>query len=771
MLNSSFGFSQSGVITTYVGPGMPVDGGLAIDQAIDLPTSVVADGAGGFYVATPQQNRVYHVSADGKLSAVAENGSPGFSGDGGPAASAQLYSPNAVAVDAADTLFIADTGNGRIRKVTPDGAITTVAGNGGIWGCGGDGGPATSTGLYAPGGVAVDAWGNLFIAETGSNRIRKVTPDGVISTVAGKGGIWGFSGDGGPATTAELNYPDGVAVDMAGNLFIADHYNDRIRKVTPWGVISTVAGSGEIWGFGGDDGLATAAQLYHPNGVAVDASGNLYISDSDNHRICRVAGGPSVSMGLPLIAGCAASSITVGEGATVQSGYAVLTVNSGTSPYGTAVFSFKQNGVTVSEAGVPASPPTTSARIFIEYSSAVPAVPARSEAGAVGVNTGIAAVNNGSDTANVYYLLRDVLGGTLSNGHGTVAAGAHFAKFIEQLKDVASDFGLPSDFASITHFGSLEISSDQPLSVVALRMTTNQRNEVLFTTTPTADLTQSPTSRPMYFPQSADGGGYTTSLVLLNTSDGFETGTFQVLDDLGVPLVVNQVGGTADSSFKYSISPGGAFRFQTDGFPATARAGWILLTPDVNTSTPVAAGLFGYNPENVLVTESGIPAAASTTHARVYVDLSGSHNTGIAIANLASAGTNVFVKAFESDGKTPVGTGQGFLPLPARGHSAEFAREFIAGLPADFRGALDIRSAMPFAALTMRSLTNERGDCLLTTFPIGDANRLAPSPIVFPQIADGGGYVTEFLLLDAGGASKTILSFFDSEGRPLAVGK
>jgi len=148
-------------------------------------------------------------------------------------------------------------------------------------------------------------------------------------------------------------------------------------------------------------------------------------------------------------------------------------------------------------------------------------------------------------------------------------------------------------------------------------MTTNQRNEVLLTTTPTADLTQSLASTPMYFPQFAEGGGYTTALVLLNTSSGIETGTVQVLDDLGAPLVVNQVGGTADSIFKYSIPSGGTFRFQTDGFPATTKVGWVRLTPDDGTPTPVGAGVFGYNPGRVLVTESGIPAAASTTHARV----------------------------------------------------------------------------------------------------------------------------------------------------------
>ena len=183
-------------------------------------------------------------------------------------------------------LFIADTGNNRIRKVTPAGVISTVAGNGTVVGYGGDGGPATSAQLHGPYGVAVDAAGNLFIADRDNCRIRKVTPGGVISTVAGNG-TGGFSGDGGPATSAQLAAPHGVAVDAAGNLFIADYANNRIRMVTPDGIIRTVAGNGTM-GFSGDGGPATSAQLFQPGGVAVDAAGNLFIADTFNNRVRKV---------------------------------------------------------------------------------------------------------------------------------------------------------------------------------------------------------------------------------------------------------------------------------------------------------------------------------------------------------------------------------------------------------------------------------------------------------------------------------------------------
>jgi hypothetical protein len=156
---------------------------------------------------------------------------------------------------------------------------------------------------------------------------------------------------------------------------------------------------------------------------------------------------------------------------------------------------------------------------------------------------------------------------------------------------------------------------------------------------------------------------------------------------------------------------------------------------------------------------------------RVYVDLSGGHDTGLAIANPTNANASITITAFQSDGVTGIGTSQGPLPLPANGYSAGFADQFIAGLPAGFTGVLDIVSSTPFAALTVRSLTNERGDFLLATFPTADMTLDAPSPIVFPQIADGGGYVTQFILIGTGGASSVTLNFYGEDGKPLAVGK
>ena len=209
----------------------------------------------------------------------------GFSGDGGPATAARLnMSLGGVALDSAGNLYIADLLNERIRKVSPVGTISTYAGNGG-YGFWGDGGPGTAAQLR-PRGMALDPAGNLYIADFGNSRVRKVTPGGTISTYAGTG-TPGFAGDGGPATAAQLSFPQGVALDSAGNLYIADSNNNRIRKVTPGGTISTYAGTG-LQGFSGDGGPAIDAQLWFPVGVALDSAGNLYIADQENQRIRKV---------------------------------------------------------------------------------------------------------------------------------------------------------------------------------------------------------------------------------------------------------------------------------------------------------------------------------------------------------------------------------------------------------------------------------------------------------------------------------------------------
>ena len=261
------------------------DGGQGNLAELYFPQGVAVGADGSVYFADTNNNVVRKVTPGGVISTIAGNGTAGSSGDGGAGASAQLNSPEGVAVDASGNVYIADSGNNRVRKVTPSGTISTFAGNG-TAGSTGDGSAAASAELYAPFGLTLDAAGNLYITEFTGDRVRKVSAStGVISTVAGDG-IGGYTGDGGPAVNAELDAPKGLAVDASGNIYIADSVNNVVRRVTPAGAISTAVGTGGS-GFAGDLGPASAAQLNNPTGLAMDSAGNLYITDGST-RVRRV---------------------------------------------------------------------------------------------------------------------------------------------------------------------------------------------------------------------------------------------------------------------------------------------------------------------------------------------------------------------------------------------------------------------------------------------------------------------------------------------------
>jgi len=283
----------NGTITTIAGKGYFAysgDNGPAVQAGLGSPSGVAVDNAGNIYIADAGNNRIRKVDAGGIITTIAGSGNWGsnvFSGDNGPAVQAGLNYPTGVAIDSVGNIYIADAGNSRIRKVDPSGIITTYAGTGQQYqSASGDGGPATQAMIYQPHGVAVDSAGNIYIADTFNYRIRKVDTSGIITTIAGNG-QWTYSGDNGPATEASFSWPYGVAVDRIGNVFLTDYYNSRIRMVDTGGIITTVAGNGN-WGsngFRGDGGLATHASLGMPMGVATDANGGIYIADTHNYRI------------------------------------------------------------------------------------------------------------------------------------------------------------------------------------------------------------------------------------------------------------------------------------------------------------------------------------------------------------------------------------------------------------------------------------------------------------------------------------------------------
>jgi len=349
--------ATSYTIQTVAGGDFGVDGTSALAAVFSQTEGIAVDNSGGIYIADADGNRVRKITPDGRIQTIAGNGVAGFGGDSGPSNTALLSHPYGIAIDAQGNLYVADLGNSRVRKISTDGTIRTVAGGGTITpGGNGDGGPATGTQLLQPRDVAVDPDGTFYISDFGAHRVYRVTPGGILTTVAGTGSA-GFSGDSGAAQLAQLKSPAGLASGTNGALYIADSANNRIRrvyqgvittvynvtgptglaisptgtlyiaasgylgtqfkamggipsardvaldhagnlyattgqyvrKVTSDGKVTTVAGSGATPYFAGDNGPATAARLHTPSGFAVDDAGNWYIADTANNRIRKIA--------------------------------------------------------------------------------------------------------------------------------------------------------------------------------------------------------------------------------------------------------------------------------------------------------------------------------------------------------------------------------------------------------------------------------------------------------------------------------------------------
>ncbi len=357
VLFAASALSQQYTINTIAGTagtsGFAGDSGSALGSQLNFPTGIAVDKSGNIYIADGLNNRVRKVSG-GVITTIAGNGTAGYTGDKGPAASAELNDPTAVALDPSGNLYIADSANNVVRMVTPSGTITTFAGDNTV-GYSGDMALATGAqlsnpvgviadtvgnvyiadsgndvirqvyggnivtyaeGFIQPEAVAVDSSGNLYVADTQGRRIVQYTNAGVYTTIAGSGNS-GFSGDNGPAPNAALYDPMGLAVDAAGNVYIADTFNCRIRKVTPSGIITTIAGNGSLY-FSGDGGPAIQASMHFPHGVAVDPSGNVYITDTVNAVVRELQGTlPVVSTNGVVNAASFATRISPGALATV----------------------------------------------------------------------------------------------------------------------------------------------------------------------------------------------------------------------------------------------------------------------------------------------------------------------------------------------------------------------------------------------------------------------------------------------------------------------
>ncbi len=280
--------NPEGVITTVMGTGesaIQSQDRLAVETNLKNAYGVATDKDNNLYVMSRGHSKIFKLSNDGIAQRIVGTGEEGFDGDGGLAIDAKINFSNHLVADLLGNLFIADTGNNRIRKVSPDGIITTIAGTGEM-GFGGDGGPALEARFAYPVAIAIDGQGNLYIADFNNHRIRKISPNGIISSIAGNGESE-YNGDGKPAIESQIGEPCGVVVDRNGYIFIGDQLNNRVRVVTPSGLMHTVAGTG-VRGYTGDGGAAEKAQTSNPDIIALDNEGNLYIPDHSNEVVRKL---------------------------------------------------------------------------------------------------------------------------------------------------------------------------------------------------------------------------------------------------------------------------------------------------------------------------------------------------------------------------------------------------------------------------------------------------------------------------------------------------
>jgi trimeric autotransporter adhesin len=309
-LGLSFTVTAQYTISTFAGGGVG-DGGPATSARLNSPASVIKDAAGNIYIADGSHHRIRKVNPEGIITTVAGNGTQGFSGDGGAATAASLNFPNSIAINSSGELYISDSNNNRIRKVSTEGIITTIAGNG-TADFGGDGGQATAASLNRCGDIILDGAGNLIISDRGNHRIRKISTTGIINTIAGTG-VSGFIGNNGDALLAQLNSPSGLALDAEGNLYISDTWNHRIRKINTNGIISSIAGLGFDSGLTGNGGLATSASVPNPGGLTINSIGEIYLTDS-NRRVRKIS-----TDGIISIAAGGNSEFPLGDGGPATS--------------------------------------------------------------------------------------------------------------------------------------------------------------------------------------------------------------------------------------------------------------------------------------------------------------------------------------------------------------------------------------------------------------------------------------------------------------------
>ncbi len=427
----------------------------------------------------------------------------------------------------------------------------------------------------------------------------------------------------------------------------------------------------------------------------------------------------------------------------LQVGYAVLTTDSGTRiPVATALFTYtNSSGILVSQAGVGAVEPITSGRIFVDQDH---------------TETGVALVNPSSQSAAVNLILRDASGAEVTRSSLTLNSSNHLAKFVSQLFP-----NLPAAFS-----GSLTFDSSQKLAAVALRQSTNARDELFYTTLPVIDLSKAPDGNPLVFPQIVAGEGYTTQLILINNSAQSERGVIALIGDGGQPLVMTASGST-NSQYRFEIGANGTYRMELDS-ATSLQGGYATVTPDPGYTAPSGSAIFRYRRDGSLITEAGVGSTLATSSARIFVDNTDSY-TGVALASRENQPATITFSLLDKAGALQGTTTRQLKP---NGHLAVFAHELFPSMSSGFTGLMQLDSTLPVAPVTLKLTINQRNDLIYTTLPVADLGRV-PSAVqmLLPQIAFGEGFSTRLIFINAdlGKAVSGRLNFWHSDGTPMTV--
>jgi hypothetical protein len=444
------------------------------------------------------------------------------------------------------------------------------------------------------------------------------------------------------------------------------------------------------------------------------------------------------------------SFTSTGASNTIGVGYGRIQPDSGAStPSGIAIFDYRKDGVLVSEVGVPATAAITAGRMYAEI--------------APSVNTGLAIANPNSSAVTLTFIFYDAAGNGVGSGSTTILANQQIAQFLDQ-----PPFKV---YTTPTFQGTFRFTSTAPIAVIALRGFTNEVGNFLMSTLPVVDTSIPASSGTVVVPHFADGGGWATQILLVNPADDPLSGTMQFQNPSGSPINIT-IGGQTSSSFNYSVPRRTSQKFSTSGAPSTTASGSIRINPSAGGPSPTPLIVFSYKPAGVTITEAGVPVTTSTTF-RVYVESAGTRgpagsiDSGIAVANASSSPATVTFDITDLAGAPITAIPPVTRSLAASGQTAAFLSELFASLPKPFKGVLRVTGSATLSVVGLRSRINERGEALYTTTPpANEAAAATLSELFFPQVADGGGYSTQFILFSgtAGQSTSGVLKLLKQDG-------